>query len=127
MTTKQLAANDIEALKWYLARENHGRGRVCGETKRLIDRGLLRLTRTGVYTWVATITDAGRRAMTLATVPNTCPSCGAAVDITEAEAETEVTIAPGYFVVGRSSLDTARRPCIVAACTGCEWLVEVTR
>lgn len=53
----------VETLRRYLDRANHGRGRITGESRKLLRAGYLRLQRTSMYCWVLTITDAGRAAI----------------------------------------------------------------
>lgn len=52
-----------------------------------------------------------------------CPLCGGVLERTPAERET--TIAPGYFIVGRSVLERRLASCVVLACTECEHVEEV--
>ncbi len=52
----------------------------------------------------------------------TCPECGAVVEVVEAEKA--IVVAPAFFIVGRSRLEVRQAPCVVAACTCCEWVVE---
>lgn len=56
-------------------------------------------------------------------VPYPCPECGGVLDLdTEAETPQE------WFRVGIAAMsytEEVLRPCIVAACTGCEFVIEV--
>ena len=55
-----LPAKELEELRWYATRANHGRGRLSQISKQLLARGLLHLEHTSVYEWRLTITDKGR-------------------------------------------------------------------
>jgi hypothetical protein len=56
--------------------------------------------------------------------PYPCPDCGGALDL-DPESETEVTIWRKGTSGVMPYLDTLRRPCVVAACTSCEFCTEV--
>ena len=57
-------------LEWYAnGRGNHGRGRVTGNSAKLLKAGLLTLRYTSRTDWVLTLTDSGRAALASVSQP----------------------------------------------------------
>lgn len=63
-----------------------------------------------------------KQLIALATSP--CPLCGS--DLQEVPATTFDTYAPSYHVKGRA-LPTRERQTVIAACTGCELIIDLHR
>jgi hypothetical protein len=57
------------------------------------------------------------------TTPFKCPECGSPLDLDD-KAETEQTVWHPN-VGGMPYIETILRPCVIAACTGCEFVIEV--
>lgn len=55
----------------------------------------------------------------------TCPECGGSFTI-DPTAQREQTIAPGYFIVGRSEFERRLVTVTVAFCNGCEFAIDIT-
>jgi hypothetical protein len=53
-----------------------------------------------------------------------CPECEQGT-ISIVEAQTEQSIIPGYFIIGKTEVETRLRDCFVAACNVCEFCREV--
>jgi len=56
----RLTAAELESLRWYLDRANHGRGRLQKDSVRLVKLGLLRLAWTSMNCWVLTLSRQGK-------------------------------------------------------------------
>ena len=65
MKTKHAPTPLIESLKWYEngLRTNKGRGRISGNSAKLLKLGLLNLRHTSHYDWVLNISNKGKQAL----------------------------------------------------------------
>jgi hypothetical protein len=61
MTKRRLA--DMQAARWYLDHANHGRGRLTGESRRLLKLGILTLTWTSATEWTLTLSEHGKKLL----------------------------------------------------------------
>lgn len=56
----------------------------------------------------------------------TCPECGGSFTI-DTRAQRPQTVAPGYFIVGRSQLEARLVTVTVAFCNACEFAIDITQ
>lgn len=63
MNTQTQSAHTPTGLDWYATQDNHGRGRITGQTAKLLRDGYLKYAKTGYYDWVLTLSDKGRAAL----------------------------------------------------------------
>lgn len=60
---------DIEGLRWYMDRVNGPcRGRMSGESRRLLKAGFLQITWTSMIYYNLTITEKGRKVLELSPI-----------------------------------------------------------
>lgn len=58
-TTSNPTVEQIEALRSYITKANHGHGRMIGVTRQLVDAGYVTVSWTGTNDWTLTISAKG--------------------------------------------------------------------